>query len=321
MKNWIHPTCTSLPSLNFEPFLSFPPFPSPSTVQRFETRREREVPCMQQNHKPTVPFPLALPVYEQSNESGHRRYGPGPRPIPVGTSTPTTSERTWDAYGRRTSSPQPSSAFQAKLRRMQQLFDELLLDIRADNGGSADVTLDLLQSELRRQEVALAQFRAINGIDNSGGFPPSRSPVAANTPRRSPRDLSSTSDPNIPWKQNSSPCWITVWLGTHRAGQPRRILLPRHFTWTDVMTRCADELQAIPAPSLLYTPDGRTVSSLDDITPGVDYLILPQGARYREDSVPTLLLEKIINRSPSTFVGERNDSWTDRPRSRGSTYR
>lgn len=90
--------------------------------------------------------------------------------------------------------------------------------------------------------------------------------------------------------------WINVWSGIERNGAMKRLLVPQGAaTMQYVLERAARETLCQPAPNVLYTPDGRIVSKLEDIVPGRDYLVLPTGTRYREDTVPTALLEKLVN--------------------------
>lgn len=100
------------------------------------------------------------------------------------------------------------------------------------------------------------------------------------------------------------PQWITVWPGYSRGGQPKRLLVHPDFTFPQLAERAAQETNSRPAPRVLYTPDGRTVSTLEELRPGTDYLVLPGGSRYSENNVPTLLLEKLVGSVvPLTFGG------------------
>jgi hypothetical protein len=101
---------------------------------------------------------------------------------------------------------------------------------------------------------------------------------------------------------------IIVWSGVARGGSPRRLVLPHFRTMGQLLERAAAETGTMPAGGHLYTPDGRVVDRLEDVEPGQDYLVLPSGCRYREDSVPTQLLRKLVTAAPSvhhaTILGE-----------------
>jgi hypothetical protein len=88
--------------------------------------------------------------------------------------------------------------------------------------------------------------------------------------------------------------WITVWPGFHRNGVPVRVLVHRSFKSLDhVIQHAAAECYCRPSPTILYTPDGKTVSSLEQLIPSGNYLIFPSGSLYREECVPTALLEAL----------------------------
>lgn len=96
-----------------------------------------------------------------------------------------------------------------------------------------------------------------------------------------------------------APVWITVWPGVHRHSQGKRLFTHQYRTLQQLLERAAHELNCQPVGPLLYTPDGRSVSDLADVKPEHDYIVLPSGCKYREDSVPTALLQKLVDETSS----------------------
>lgn len=92
-----------------------------------------------------------------------------------------------------------------------------------------------------------------------------------------------------------APMWITVWPGLHRNGNPHRILVNKGYRLLQpVIEKAAKETTCQPTPNVLYTPDGKPIAQLHQLVHGSDYLILPSGCRYNEETVPTLLLQKLV---------------------------
>lgn len=92
--------------------------------------------------------------------------------------------------------------------------------------------------------------------------------------------------------QSTFSYWITVWPGFHRNGNPVRVFVHSNYKHiSHVIQRAAEDCRCNPPPGILYTPDGKTVTSLEQLVPSGNYLIFPSGALYREESVPTALLE------------------------------
>eukprot|EP00759_Apiculatamorpha_spiralis_P059232 PhF_6_TR9753/c0_g1_i1/m.15028 len=94
--------------------------------------------------------------------------------------------------------------------------------------------------------------------------------------------------------QVEGPFWITVWPGLERHGQPTRILLQHCRSMHQLIEKACKDTRVQPQPNALFTPDGRAVSNLSDVRPGLDYLVIPSGTNYREDCVPTALLQKLV---------------------------
>ena len=149
----------------------------------------------------------------------------------------------------------------------------------------------------------------------SSRWSPVRSPLASDTAAtQRPRPVIRSpvaSSPFISHAANQSsgdgfngPFWIVAWLGTSRYSQPARVLMPRCSHLRDLIAAAASEVGCSPPPNILYTPDGRTVTDLSEVQPFRDYLLIPHGNLYREECVPTMLLEKIITvSSTSMHVG------------------
>jgi hypothetical protein len=91
-----------------------------------------------------------------------------------------------------------------------------------------------------------------------------------------------------------SPFWVTMWRGTHRDGEPHRVHAARCRSLQQLIDRAAKETVCQPAPTVIYTPDGRPITDLSAVRPDGDYLIHPAGFQYHEETVPTRLLEKIV---------------------------
>jgi hypothetical protein len=91
---------------------------------------------------------------------------------------------------------------------------------------------------------------------------------------------------------------IFVWSGVSRAASPHRLVLGHFRTMRQLLERAGIETQTQPVGEQMYTPDGTSVTRLEEVVPGQDYLVLPSGCRYREDSVPSQLLRKLVDANP-----------------------
>jgi hypothetical protein len=91
---------------------------------------------------------------------------------------------------------------------------------------------------------------------------------------------------------------ISVWSGISRAASPRRLVLGHFRTMKQLLERAAVETGTQPVSEHLLTPDGFAVTRLDELEAGKDYLVLPSGCRYKEDTVPTQLLRKLVESVP-----------------------
>jgi hypothetical protein len=87
--------------------------------------------------------------------------------------------------------------------------------------------------------------------------------------------------------------WITVWPGVERGGGSQRLLVAAFRSMDALLAAAAKATKCAPAQSCLFTPDGRSIYHLEGVRPGRDYVVFPSGCMYREDTLPTLLLEKL----------------------------
>ena len=138
----------------------------------------------------------------------------------------------------------------------------------------------------------------LHRVDDSGGTShgsfqehPTRASVPTCTsPQVTPK--SSPLFPAAPSAQIENTFWVTVWQGFHRDGRSARVIVHHYYRHiSHVIEKAARDLCCMPAPSILYTPDGKTIADLKQLKPGNHYLIFPSGCLYRESAVPTLLLE------------------------------
>eukprot|EP00760_Papus_ankaliazontas_P014175 PhM_4_TR15971/c1_g1_i1/m.98034 len=112
--------------------------------------------------------------------------------------------------------------------------------------------------------------------------------------------------------QTEGPFWITVWPGLQRQGGPTKVLMQNCRTMAQLLEKVCRDTRVQPQPSVLYTPDGRAISSLNDIRPGLDYLVVPSGTTYREDSVPTALLQKLVTEGEQISEAVSQMQWSYR---------
>ena len=194
-------------------------------------------------------------------------------------------------------SSQQQLQFDDMLHRLHQSYLEMVESLREQKRqNDADVNAAWADVERARLDVLPRQPRAfsqrsgeIRGVEDqrvpSSGFPPVRSPTVDDARR---------SYDSIAAAPTSYSFWVTVWPGFHRGGAPVRVLVHHNYkTLNHVIQHAAAECNCRPSPSILYTPDGKTVSSLDQLIPSGNYLIFPSGCLYREESVPTALLEML----------------------------
>jgi len=151
--------------------------------------------------------------------------------------------------------------------------------------------------------------------------------VAKRSPRTTPRNSPARNEQATPRSFNHAknfsatpprkygmqvegPFWITVWPGLERHGHPTRVLLQSYRTMQQVIEKACKETKTQPQPNVLYTPDGRTVANLADVRPGLDYLVIPSGTMYREDSVPTALLKKLVTEGEAISDAVSQIQWS-----------
>lgn len=98
--------------------------------------------------------------------------------------------------------------------------------------------------------------------------------------------------------------WITVWPGFYRSGQPKRICVnPRTTYFQTVLERAASATRCTPAPTILFTPDGKSVYDLDGLVANGHYLIAPSAVKYHVDMVPNALLRELVRAAEAVVEG------------------
>lgn len=99
-------------------------------------------------------------------------------------------------------------------------------------------------------------------------------------------------------RQTSASAVVAVWSGLSKGptvGQESKRLVVAHFrTMKQLLERAAVDLGLQPASDRIYSPSGEPIYDLRDLVDGGDYVVLPSGCRYREDTVPTQLLRKLV---------------------------
>lgn len=85
--------------------------------------------------------------------------------------------------------------------------------------------------------------------------------------------------------------WITVWPGFHRFARSSRVLVHSHDVYLQtVIERAAKQCECQPAPQLLFTPRGKPIRDVAQLVRNGHYLVYPSGSKYKETTIPTLLL-------------------------------
>lgn len=93
--------------------------------------------------------------------------------------------------------------------------------------------------------------------------------------------------------QVDKPPKIIVWNGLDKHAQGKPVLVQNMRTLDQLITKCCQACNVSPQPTCLHTPQGKPVKSLEALEDGVDYVVIQSGARYRKESLPTALVQKV----------------------------
>lgn len=126
-----------------------------------------------------------------------------------------------------------------------------------------------------------------------GGSYAAKFTVSKHLPRRTEVHSDTSRTPPYPHSY-----WIHVWpcFGSYSSGSKavRLCVLPHHVNLKDVLEHAATVVNTQPAASHFFEPDGKIVRSLGQLRPEHHYLLFPSGGFYRQDSVPSALLQILV---------------------------
>mmetsp|Transcript_131791 Transcript_131791/g.185930 ORF Transcript_131791/g.185930 Transcript_131791/m.185930 type:complete len:152 (-) Transcript_131791:82-537(-) len=93
--------------------------------------------------------------------------------------------------------------------------------------------------------------------------------------------------------QVDKPVTFTCWNGLDKHAVGQRVVLQNIRTMDQLVTRCCQKCTVSPQPTYLHSPAGKPIKTLDAIEDGADIIIIQSGAKYKKESLPAALRQKL----------------------------